>query len=264
MALCEVHLFAQLADNINVRIGYYACEGRKDDILADPVGDSTSDTDASKNEHETAVKTHTGTKSDNTSTSQNSTTHHTGTQDTSSLTQENYTKTNQGTQSKENVSSETDSKQNTGTQTTEAEGHEIATKANTGTQQTDTDVDEAYIKANRGTQGIEEDTSISDATHTTDEQESTSKSHGATSGKTSSSATTDSDNESNRRSVSRLSDSVIVNSALARAKQSIHKGNIGNLTPQQLITQEIELWRWNYIDEVLSDIKSMITLPIYI
>lgn len=231
---------------------------------SDPVGDSTSDTDASKNEHETAVKTHTGSRSDNTSISQSSTIHHTGTQGTESETDESYTKANLGTQGKESVLTEANSKENAGTQTTETEGHDVATKANTGTQKTDTDVDESYIKANRGTQGIEEDASISDSTHTTDEQESTSTSHGATSGKTSSSATTDSDNELSRETVSRLSDSVIVNSALARAKQSIHKGNIGNLTPQQLITQEIELWRWNFIDEVLSDIKSMITLPIYI
>lgn len=231
---------------------------------SDPVGDSTSDTDASKNEHETAVKTHTGSRSDNTSISQNSTTHHTGTQGNVSETDEAYTKANTGTQGKENVFTEDISKVNTGTQTNEDEGQESSTRSNTGTQQTDTDVDESYIKANRGTQGIEENTSISDATHTTDEQESTSQSYGATSGKTSSQATTDSSNESTKQAVSRLSDSVIVNTALARAKQSIHKGNIGNLTPQQLITQEIELWRWNFIDEVMNDIKSMITLPIYI
>lgn len=195
---------------------------------SEAVGDSTLDNDASRNENETVLKTHTGSRTDNTTTSQTSTTHHTGTQEN------------------------------------ESELHESSMKANTGTQQTDTDVDETYIKANRGTQGIEEDTSISDATRTTDEQESTSLSHGASSGKTASQATTDSDTESTKNSVSRLNDSVIVNRALARAKQSIHRGNIGNLTPQQLITQEIELWRWNFIDEVMSDIKSMITIPIYI
>lgn len=177
---------------------------------SDPVGDSTSDTDASKDERETIEKTLTGSKTDNLSKSESTTVNH------------------------------------------------------TGTQQTLNDVDEAYVKANRGTQGIEEDTSISDSTHTTDDQESSSMSHGASSGKNLSSATTESNTESNKQNVSRLTDSSIVNSALARAKQSIHKGNIGNLTPQQLITQEIELWRWNFIDEVMSDIKSMITIPIYI
>lgn len=230
----------------------------------EPVGDSTSDKDATRDESETVLKTHTGARTDNTSTTQSSTTNHTGTQGNVSETDEAYTKANTGTQGKETVFTEDISKVNTGTQTSEDEGEESSTRLNTGTQQTDTDVDESYIKANRGTQGIEENTSISDATHTTDEQESTSQSHGASSGKTSSQATTDSNNESTRQFVSRLSDSIIVNSALARAKQSIHRGNIGNLTPQQLITQEIELWRWNFIDEVMNDIKSMITIPIYI
>lgn len=211
-----------------------------------PVGDSTSDTDASKDEHETIEKVHTGSKTDNLSKSESTTVNHTGTQGNNSETDESYVKGNTGTQGKTNDSQESE------------------TKSNTGTQKTLTDVDEAYIKANRGTQGIEEDTSISDSTHTTDEQESSSVSHGASSGKNLSSVTTESNNESNKQNVSRLTDSSIVNSALARAKQSIHKGNIGNLTPQQLITQEIELWRWNFIDEVMSDIKSMITIPIYI
>lgn len=213
---------------------------------SDPVGDSTSDTDASKDEHETIEKTHTGSKTDNLSKSENTTVNHTGTQGTISETDESYVKGNTGTQGKVN------------------DVQESITKSNTGTQKTLTDVDEAYIKANRGTQGIEEDTSISDSTHTTDDQESSSLSHGASSGKNLSSATTESNTESNKQNVSRLTDSSIVNSALARAKQSIHKGNIGNLTPQQLITQEIELWRWNFIDEVMSDIKSMITIPVYI
>lgn len=211
-----------------------------------PVGDSTSDTDASKDEHETIEKVHTGSKTDNLSKSESTTVNHTGTQGNNSETDESYVKGNTGTQGKTNDSQESE------------------TKSNTGTQKTLTDVDEAYIKANRGTQGIEEDTSISDSTHTTDDQESSSVSHGASSGKNLSSVTTESNNESNKQNVSRLTDSSIVNSALARAKQSIHKGNIGNLTPQQLITQEIELWRWNFIDEVMSDIKSMITIPIYI
>lgn len=211
-----------------------------------PVGDSTSDTDASKDEHETIEKVHTGSKTDNLSKSESTTVNHTGTQGNNSETDESYVKGNIGTQGKISHSDES------------------VSKSNTGTQQTLTDVDEAYIKANRGTQGIEEDTSISDSTHTTDDQESSSVSHGASSGKNLSSATTESNTESNKQNVSRLTDLSIVNSALARAKQSIHKGNIGNLTPQQLITQEIELWRWNFIDEVMSDIKSMITIPIYI
>ena len=229
-----------------------------------PVGDSTSDTDASKDEHETIEKVHTGSKTDNLSKSESTTVNHTGTQGNNSETDESYVKGNTGTQGKTNDAQESTSKSNTGTQNKLTDVVESTSKSNTGTQKTLTDVDESYIKANRGTQGIEEDTSISDSTHTTDDQESSSVSHGASSGKNLSSASTETNSESNKQNVSRLTDSSIVNSALARAKQSIHKGNIGNLTPQQLITQEIELWRWNFIDEVMSDIKSMITIPIYI
>ena len=211
-----------------------------------PVGDSTSDTAASKTEAETIAKTITGQRTENVSLSDNTSVTHTGTQGTVSDTDESGAKSVLGTQS------------------TDTDVDESYVKSNTGTQSTDTDVDEAYIKANKGSQNIEEDTSISDTTHTTDEQENTSIAHGASTASNSSTSTTDSDSESNKSAVSRLNDSVIVNTALSRARESIHKGNIGNLTPQQLITQEIELWRWNFIDEVMSDIKSMITIPIYI
>lgn len=211
-----------------------------------PVGDSTSDTDASKTEAETIAKTITGQRTENVSLSDNTSVSHTGTQGTVSDTDESGNKSISGTQS------------------ADTDVDESYVKSNTGTQSTDTDVDEAYIKANKGSQNIEEDTSISDTTHTSDEQENTSIAHGASSASNSSTSTTDSDSESNKSAVSRLNDSVIVNTALSRARESIHKGNIGNLTPQQLITQEIELWRWNFIDEVMSDIKSMITIPIYI
>ena len=211
-----------------------------------PVGDSTSDTAASKTEAETIAKTITGQRTENVSLSDNTSVTHTGTQGTVTDTDESGNKSVSGTQS------------------TDTDVDESYVKSNTGTQSTDTDVDEAYIKANKGSQNIEEDTSISDSTHTTDEQENTSIAHGASSASNSSTSTTDSDSESNKSAVSRLNDSVIVNTALSRARESIHKGNIGNLTPQQLITQEIELWRWNFIDEVMSDIKSMITIPIYI
>lgn len=41
-------------------------------------------------------------------------------------------------------------------------------------------------------------------------------------------------------------------------------GNIGNITTQQMLKQEIELWEWNFIQTVLDDVKDITTLPIYI
>ena len=49
-----------------------------------------------------------------------------------------------------------------------------------------------------------------------------------------------------------------------RSKKSTHKGNIGNLTTQQLISQEVQLRRWNFIETVLDDAKELLTIPIYL
>lgn len=49
-----------------------------------------------------------------------------------------------------------------------------------------------------------------------------------------------------------------------RTRTSTHSGNIGNLTTQQLMKQEIELWKWNFIQNVLADLSEFVTLPIYL
>lgn len=40
-------------------------------------------------------------------------------------------------------------------------------------------------------------------------------------------------------------------------------GNIGVTTTQQMMTQEIELWKWNLLRSVLKDVVDTITLPIF-
>lgn len=47
-------------------------------------------------------------------------------------------------------------------------------------------------------------------------------------------------------------------------RSGIHSGNIGNLTSQKQINEEIALWQWQFIDEVVKDLISLLTLPIYI
>ena len=42
-----------------------------------------------------------------------------------------------------------------------------------------------------------------------------------------------------------------------------HSGNIGNLTSQKQLLEEISLWRWNYMKEILNDVKEFCTLPLY-
>lgn len=49
-----------------------------------------------------------------------------------------------------------------------------------------------------------------------------------------------------------------------RVRTSTHEGNIGNLTTQQLMKQEIDLWNWNFIQTVLTDVKDFLTIPIYL
>lgn len=40
-------------------------------------------------------------------------------------------------------------------------------------------------------------------------------------------------------------------------------GNIGVTTNQQMIESEIELWKWNFLDTVFSQLDSLITCPLY-
>lgn len=54
------------------------------------------------------------------------------------------------------------------------------------------------------------------------------------------------------------------NSNNDRTRESTHEGNIGNLSTQQLLKQEIELWKWNYIQTVLTDVNEFLTIPIYL
>ncbi len=54
-----------------------------------------------------------------------------------------------------------------------------------------------------------------------------------------------------------------INRDYTRERNSTHKGNIGNLSYQNLLGQEIELWKWNIIDQVVSDVASVLTLNIY-
>lgn len=48
-----------------------------------------------------------------------------------------------------------------------------------------------------------------------------------------------------------------------RVRDLAHLGNIGNITTQQLINEEIKLWRWNFIQEILNDVKDFLTIPVY-
>lgn len=50
----------------------------------------------------------------------------------------------------------------------------------------------------------------------------------------------------------------------ARMRSGRHFGNIGNITTQKQILEEINLWKWNYVNAILDDVKEFLTLPVYL
>lgn len=40
-------------------------------------------------------------------------------------------------------------------------------------------------------------------------------------------------------------------------------GNIGNITTQQMLTQEIELWKWNFVQQILENVRDLTTIAVY-
>lgn len=192
-----------------------------------PVGDSTSEVDTTASENETTTKVISGTKSDSAS------------------------------------RSGTDEVSHTGTQETVTDGEGTSSKSNTGTQATVTDTDKSSTKLNTGTQTVAESVSVTDSTVNVDNQVNTTTSGGSSSASNESSQRAASSNDTTSGSTSQLAEDSVISRALNRARKYTHKGNIGNLTPQQLIQQEIDLWRWNFIEEVLNDVKNFITIPIY-
>lgn len=112
------------------------------------------------------------------------------------------------------------------------------TTANTGTQQVVTGNSGSDTTTNSGTQTTvtDSDTSSSDALTGTDT---------TTSSKSGIKTNADDASEEGSRDYE-------------------HLGNIGNHTSQRLINEEIELWRWNFVEEILEDVKEFTTIPVYL
>lgn len=49
-----------------------------------------------------------------------------------------------------------------------------------------------------------------------------------------------------------------------RERSGRHFGNIGNLTSQKMLKEEIELWKWNYVQSILDDARQFLTLDVYL
>ena len=48
-----------------------------------------------------------------------------------------------------------------------------------------------------------------------------------------------------------------------RVRDYLRTGNVGNITYQKMLQEEIELWKWNFIQQVLSDVRDFTTIQIY-
>lgn len=121
-----------------------------------------------------------------------------------------------------------DSKANTGTQSTSGSDTGTVTTANTGTVQNATTGTEQTLTENTGTR------------------------------------TTDQTNRQSGVDTTRDTGSTTDVESTGKDRSGRHFGNIGNLTSQKQIQEEINLWRWNYVKEILSDVSEFCCLPVYL
>lgn len=136
------------------------------------------------------------------------------------------TRTNTGTQT--NAKTGTDTIGNSGTQTVTGEDNGTVTTTDTGTQETDGTIAEDITVHNTGTVGnVGADVTT-----------------GSNSRVTRDDLTSDGSESTNR--------------------SGRHFGNIGNLTSQKQLKEEIELWKWNFVNEILEDAKQLLCLEVYL
>lgn len=171
------------------------------------------------------------------------------------------TQHNTGTQG--TVDGGTDGKTNTGTQAEARTGDD--TKSNTGTQtnaktgyQTE-DTDGTITKDKDGTETANKTGTETVADTGTQTNKKTGSETVANTGtQTVQEARTDSVNGTR----SDMTSSTETGTS-SRDRSGVHSGNIGNLTSQKMITEEIALWKWNFIEEVLRDATEFLTLQVY-
>lgn len=48
-----------------------------------------------------------------------------------------------------------------------------------------------------------------------------------------------------------------------RNREYTKEGNIGNISTQKLLNEELELWKYNFIYEMMRDVANFVSLPIY-
>lgn len=63
------------------------------------------------------------------------------------------------------------------------------------------------------------------------------------------------------RSITKETDGEVIGE---KTRSGRHFGNIGNITTQKQILEEINIWKWNYVNAILDDVKEFLTLPVYL
>lgn len=53
------------------------------------------------------------------------------------------------------------------------------------------------------------------------------------------------------------------NTSGTRSREYTKEGNIGNISTQKLMNEELELWKYNFIYEMMRDVANFVSLPIY-
>lgn len=150
----------------------------------------------------------------------------TGSNSSSGSSTNDVTKTNTGTQAE--ALSGSDGVSNTGTQSHTGTETGTVTTANTGTERVVTDRDVTDTTRDTGTRQVAQTDTLSGEDTTEREQ------------------------------------SVHDTETTGKDRSGRHFGNIGNLTSQKQILEEIALWKWNYVNAILEDVKEFCTLPVYL
>lgn len=250
-------------DNLTEETTYGKTDTRTDNLKHEIKGTETTTPNTTEGTDVYAFNSSTGLSTQDVHTTGTTTLSYTNRENDDSGTQTNAlsgkdTKTNTGTQG--NVAGGSNTVANTGTQATVSSGSD--TIANTGTQATaasgkDTVKDtgtRTTVNENTGTV-----TTADEGTETTVDDKSQSLAGDTTYSRSSSTVIGHSGIDSTS---STKSGTETLN--IDRDRSGRHFGNIGNLTSQKQILEEINLWKWNYVKDILADVKEFCTLPVYL
>ena len=164
-----------------------------------------------------------------------------------------------------------DGKTNTGTQTDAKSGKDTTSK--TGTQADAQSGKDEFTKTGEiekskdGTETIEKDGTVGVVQGGTESVADTGTQTVTNTGSDSVANTgtqtnqgTESTTGTNQRSESGTES---ITGTSSRDRSGVHSGNIGNLTSQKQIGEEIALWKWNFIEEIMADATDFLTLQVY-